>query len=146
MSGARPIPVADDPDTGGYFAAAARSLLVTRQCGDCGQVLHLPKAYCHSCGSWNVGWTELRPTGTLHAFTVVERQVHDAFEVPYSIVLVDVDEAVDVRLVGYLPGRHELAIGMPMRVWFERVGDITMPNWQPAISKNDEQGAANVSA
>jgi hypothetical protein len=47
--------------------------------------------------------------------------------------LVDVDDAPGVRLVGHLPGRVELTIGMKMIATFEKIDDdVTMPQWRPA--------------
>jgi uncharacterized OB-fold protein len=53
--------------------------------------------------------------------------------VPYTIVLVELEDVPEARLVGYLPGRPELAAGMPMRAWFEPVDDdgTRLPQWRP---------------
>ncbi|MGE0308960.1 MAG: Zn-ribbon domain-containing OB-fold protein, partial [Acidimicrobiia bacterium] len=101
-----PVPAADDPDTGGFFAAAQRHELALCYCSACDSVLHLPKAYCHHCGSWDVAWRAVRPAGTLHSFTIVEHQVHPAFPVPHTLVLVSIDDEPAARLVGHIPGRH----------------------------------------
>ena len=51
------------------------------------------------------------------------------------MVLVDLDEAPDVRLVGNLPGRPVLEVGIPMEVWWDDVdGQAVLPNWRPATS------------
>ena len=47
----RPLPVDDDIDTAGFFEAARRGELVVRACDRCGAVLHVPRAYCRTCGS-----------------------------------------------------------------------------------------------
>ena len=44
-------------------------------------------------------------------YTVVERQVHPSFPVPYRLVLVKLDVAPGVRLLGHLDGRQELSPG-----------------------------------
>jgi uncharacterized OB-fold protein len=55
--------------------------------------------------------------------------------VPYTIVLVDLDDAPGVRLLGHLPGSPDLRVGMPMQVRFEERPDgATLPNWEPAPS------------
>jgi uncharacterized protein len=128
----RPVPVTDDRDTGGYFEAAARGELVVRACSSCGRTLHLPRAYCSSCGSWAGEWREVAPRGTLYSWTVAAHAVHPAFPAPYTIVLVALDDAPGARLVGYLPGTPELAAGQPMEAWFETLGDGTvLPQWRP---------------
>jgi len=125
-------PVVDDHDTGGFFEAAARGELVVRACSNCGAVLHVPRAYCHTCGSWEGEWKPAGTTGTLHSFTVADHQVHPAYPVPYTIVLVDLDDVPGVRLLGNLDGAPDLTIGMPMRVRFDQLADdVVLPNWEP---------------
>jgi uncharacterized OB-fold protein len=129
----RPVPCTDDPDTGGFWEAAARGELAIRVCSDCGQVLHLPKAYCHGCGSWNTAWQVVAPTGTLYSWTTTERELRPGFVPPYTIVCVELDDAPGVRLVGYLDGRPQLESGMPMSATFEVAqGGVVIPQWQPA--------------
>jgi uncharacterized protein len=136
---ARPLPVDDDRDTAGFWEAARRHELAILACQDCGAVLHMPRAYCHHCGSWSVGWREVAGRGALRSWTVVDHQSHPAFPVPYTVVLVQLDEAPEVRLVGHLPGEHELADGQPMEAWFEHVGDgVVLPQWRPAPADQEE--------
>lgn len=127
----RLLPVDDDVDTGGFFAAARRGELAIRRCDGCGAVLHLPRAYCHTCGSWEGRWAPVAGTGTLHSWTVVEHQVHPAYPVPHTIVLVQLDDLA-ARLVGWLPGRPALRPGQAMRVWFEELDGAVLPQWAPA--------------
>ena len=104
-----------------------------RACANCGTVLHVPRAYCRACGSWDGEWRPAGTTGTLHSFTVADHQVHPAYPVPYTIVLVDLDDVPGVRLLGHLDGNPDLAIGMPMRVRFDELADgVVLPNWEPA--------------
>ena len=127
------LPVDDDRDTGGFFEAARRGELVVRACSSCGTILHLPRAYCKACGSWEGEWRPVAGTGTLHSWTVVDHQVHPGYPVPYTIVLVDVDGAPGVRMVGHLPGSPDLRDGLPMRVRFDEAGDgVVVPQWEPA--------------
>lgn len=129
----RPLPYTEDDETGGFWQAAADGRLVLRACASCAAVLHLPKSYCHHCGSWDVTWREVRGSGTVYSWTVVRHQIHPAFEVPYTVVLVELDDAPGARLVGHLPGAAELSVGTPMRVRFdEPEPGVAIPNWEPA--------------
>ena len=132
-AGVRPLPFTDDRDTAGFFEAAGRHQLVVRVCEGCDQVLHLPRAYCSRCGSWSGRWQQVSGRGRLSSWTVVEHQVHPAFPVPYTIVLVELDDHLGVRLVGQLPGAPELVAGQLMEVWFEEMAEgVTIPQWRPA--------------
>jgi uncharacterized protein len=143
----RLVPVDDDPDTGGFFAAAREGRLVVRRCNGCDAVLHLPRAYCSRCGGWDGRWQDVAGTGSVHSWTVVDHQVHPGFPVPYTIVLVDVDLDVDpavdgvppadgdgpaVRMVGHLHGAPDLVAGQRLRVRFDCVADdVVVPGWEP---------------
>jgi hypothetical protein len=128
----RPLPVDDDLDTGGFFAAARRGELVVRVCDGCDSVLHMPRAYCRNCGSWDGHWQRVSGRGHVYSWTVVEHQVHPAFPAPYTVVLVQLDDA-PARLVGYLPGSADLIEGQPMEVWFETLDhDVVVPQWKVA--------------
>lgn len=128
----RPPPVTDDHDTAGFWEAARRGELAVKACSDCSAILHLPKAYCDACDGWNTDWQVVAPRGTLWSWTTTERELRTGFEPPYTVVLVELDDAPTARLVGRLDGRHDLRVGMPMRAVFERVGDdIVLPQWEP---------------
>jgi uncharacterized OB-fold protein len=132
----RLLPFVDDPDTSGFFEAAARGELVVRQCNDCDAVLHVPRMYCRFCRSWNGRWQPVDGRASLYSWTVVTHQVHPAYPTPYTLVLVDLDEAPGTHFVGQLPGAHELQAGIPMEVVFEVVGSVdgrptVVPNWRP---------------
>jgi uncharacterized protein len=114
----RPLPVVDDHDTAGFWTAANAGAVAVCVCSECGAVLHLPRSCCDQCRSFSVEWQPVRPHGRLHSWAVVEFQVHPAFPVPYTIVLVELDDVPEVRLAGHLPGRPALEANLPMRADF----------------------------
>jgi uncharacterized protein len=134
----RLLPVQDDVDTAGFWEAARRHELAVCACEDCGTVLHMPRARCRACGSWRVAWRALSGRGRLYSWTTVEHQVHPAYPAPYTLVLVEPEDAPEARFVGSLPGRPPLNAGQPMRVWFEDVADgVVLPQWAP--TREDDQ-------
>jgi uncharacterized protein len=129
----RLAPTTSDPDTGGFFAAAAGGDVALRYCADCGGLLHLPRAYCHHCGSWNTGYRAVAPRARVYSWTVVEHQVHPAYPVPYTVALVELADDPAARLVTFLPGRPALAAGQEVLAWFERLDNGTvLVQWRPA--------------
>ena len=127
-----PAPVTDDHDSAGFWEAAARHRLVARVCAACGTTLHLPRARCVRCGSFDGSWEPRSGAGRLYSYTTVTHQVHPAFPVPYTVVLVELADDPAVRLVGTLDGAPPLTIGMPMHVTWEARGNGTVvPNWAP---------------
>jgi uncharacterized OB-fold protein len=126
-----PLPVEGDHDTGGFWEAARRHELVVKACVACGTVLHAPVSFCGECGSWETHWKQVSGRGSVYSWMIVEHRTHPAFEVPYSVVLVQLDDA-PVRLLGYFPGRVEFEAGQPMKVRFEAADDGTvLPQWEP---------------
>jgi uncharacterized OB-fold protein len=127
-----PLPVVDDEETAGFWQAANEHRLVVRICNACGVKLHLPKSYCHRCGSWDVGWCDVRPTGSVYSWTVLHHTIHEAFPAPCTIVLVALDEDPSIRFIGQIPGAVELYEGMPVRVRFDEVEPgVILPQWEP---------------
>jgi uncharacterized protein len=134
----RLVPVTADPDTGGFFAAAGHGHVALRFCTDCGALLHLPRAYCYHCGSWNSGFRAVAPRARVYSWTLVEHQIHPAFPVPYTVVLVELADEPAARLVGYLPGRPDLYAGQEMQAWFDQLPDgSTLVQWRPASGDGD---------
>jgi uncharacterized protein len=129
---ARVLPVTDDVDTGPYFAGLAGGRLLLRTCLECNTVQHPPLLRCRRCGSWNTEWQDVAPRGSVYSWTITEHQVHPAFPVPYTVVLVDLEDRPDTRLVGYLPGRADLRPGQKLEGWFEHLqsGDVLL-QWRP---------------
>lgn len=129
----RILPFDQDPDTGSFFAAAQERRLVYRRCKVCGRGNHVPMTSCRFCASTDTEWHEAAGTGTLYSWTVVTHQVHPAYPTPYTVAVVALDDAPDVRLIGHLAGTPELAPDAAMRVAFEDWGEgFLMPNWQQA--------------
>ena len=127
------LPIIDDRDTGPFFAAALMHRLVYAACPSCDRAVHPPVPYCPYCNKGEeIVWRDASGRGTLYAFSIVEHQVHPAFATPYTLVLVALDDAPDVRLMGTLPGAPILYIGQTMEIWFEDKGDcVCLPQWKP---------------
>ncbi|GAA1651542.1 Zn-ribbon domain-containing OB-fold protein [Georgenia ruanii] len=140
MTDPRPVP-ALDLETRGFFEAAAEGRLAVRACTECGFVLHMPRTYCHRCGSWESEWRTVAGVGILYSWCVVEHQVHPAFPAPYTLVMVDLSDAPGTRLVGYLPGRPALAAGQEMRARFEILDEkVGVPRWETISDDLTRQG------
>ena len=126
-----PLPNVEDRDTAPFFALARQGKLGYCRCPECQQVLHPPRSVCGVCGGSGQEWVVSSGYGRVYSHIVVEHPAHPAFEVPYTIVLVELEDAPEVRLVGSIPGRAELEIGSRMQVRFDQVAeDIWLPQWE----------------
>jgi uncharacterized OB-fold protein len=129
----RMLPVSDDPETAGFWEAAARHELVVRRCLNCRRIIHLPRSYCSACGTWRTGWEPIAGDAVVHSWTVVENQVHPAYPVPYTLVLIELVEEPSVRFLTSLPGAADIAAGQSMKLTFEPIADGSgaLPRWLP---------------
>ena len=124
-------PVDFDRDTGPFFHAAREGRLIYRFCRACQRGFHVPAQYCNHCGSPDTEWRDASGDGVLYSWTTVPKEVHPAYPAPYTIVVVSLAEAPDVRLVGSIAGEPRLSAGQPMTVWFQEVADgVVLPQWR----------------
>src|SRR6185369_8300142 len=117
------LPVLDDHNRA-YFTAGE---LMVQSCRACGRAQHPPEDLCRACGSHDVAPRASAGRGRVESVVVVHRAVHPALKdrVPYAVVLVSLDDAPGVNLVGNVHGTdpHDVKIGARVRVVFEEVTD-----------------------
>jgi uncharacterized OB-fold protein len=115
--------------------------IAVQRCSRCSLLQHPPEEVCHGCGSLAFETTEMAPRGTVHSFTIVHHAAHPGLApwVPYTVVLVSLDDAPDIRVVGNLIGASpsEVHIGSAVAAtWQERPSDddriIRLVQWVPA--------------
>ena len=128
----RMAPNTEDRETRGFFEAAAEDRLVYRACNCCNGAIHPPTAHCPHCGGSDTDWRQASGQGALHAWTTVTHQVHPAYAAPYTILVVELEDAPAVRLLSRIDGAPQLEAGMPMQVWFETLSNgAKLPQWKP---------------
>ena len=121
-----------------WFTSGA---LRVQSCSSCGNQQHPPEEICHACGGMAFGHTTHAPKGSVYSYTVAHYAVNRALAsyVPYAVVLVALDDAPNVRVIGNLLEipPSEVRIGMAVNaIWQERTntdGDVVrVPQWLPA--------------
>ena len=113
--------------------------IAVQRCTACATLQHPPEEICHACGAMSFDTEVLAPTGTLHSFTVVHYAANAALAaaLPYTVALVQLDDAPQLRVVGNLLGDGPARIGMAVVAdWDERTADdgtrILLAQWRPA--------------
>jgi len=79
-------------------------------------------------------WVEAKGKGKVYSWTVAVQQFHPAFEVPYIVAIVELEEGVRIitNILECQPA--ELYVGMPVVVVFEDVTEqITLPKFKPSV-------------
>jgi uncharacterized OB-fold protein len=136
-----PIPVAS-PDglDAEYWEGLKKERLLIQRCDACAGWQWGPEWICHRCHGFDLGFHELDPVGRIYSFERVWHPVHPALkdQGPYVVVLVTLDQAEGVRIVGNLLGdpTAEVPVGASVRGLFEHHPDAepahTLLHWELA--------------
>ena len=133
----KPLP-APTLDSKGFWDGCKRHEILIQRCKDCGTLRHYPRPMCPKCNSMNTEWVKVSGKGKIYTWTVVHQPAHPAFtEVPYAVVIVELEEGVRMtsNMVGCQP--DDLYIGMPVEVVFDDVTDeVTLPKFRPLENKS----------
>lgn len=128
----RPVPH-PSPLTAPFWAACRDGRLLVQRCDKCGAHVFIPQEFCRACQADTLTWVESSGRGHVVTYTVVWRPQTPAFEVPYVVAVVRLDEGYEMltNIVGTPP--EAVAIGGRVRVHFAPVTDaITLPCFEVA--------------
>ena len=126
---ARPVPVPDAASQP-FFDAAAQGRLLIKHCPACARWLAPAVETCDACHSAALEWREASGRGMLYSFVIQHQVLHPGFagRVPYNVIVVELEEGP--RLHGNYAGDNaDLRVDMPLRVIFERMGEVSVPKW-----------------
>ncbi len=130
----RPLPRMDGMHGDFYRECARAGGLVFQRCEACGSLRHPPRILCAECASDRVSWAPSTGRGTIFSWTVTHQTPHPAFagEVPYAVVVVELEEGV--RIVSGLRelDPEQLELGLPVEVVLEEAAEgIPLPYARP---------------
>jgi uncharacterized OB-fold protein len=131
-----PAPSPDGLDTE-FWEATQRHELVVQRCNACGTFQFGPEWLCHACRSFDLGWQQVSGRGRIYSWERAWYPVHPALQskLPYLVVLVELPDAGNVRMVGNLLGdpQQEVAIGAAVEAVFEDhpLEQVTLVQWRP---------------
>ena len=116
-----------------HWEGCREGVLRVQRCAYCGTFVFIPQPVCTSCFGSDLAWVETSGRGTLYSNTVVHRPQQPAFDVPYTVAIVALEEGFHMlsNLVDVPP--EAIEIGMPLVVTFREMSDeITLPYFRPA--------------
>lgn len=114
----RPYPL-PDRDTAPFWEAQNQHQLKFQRCSACGAVRYPVGPLCPKCRSFEFEWATSSGRGVVHSFTVVQHQTHPAFPVPYTVVLVQMDEGPRIIAQFRGPDGARPEIGMGVHIEWE---------------------------
>ena len=140
-----PKPVADR-DTQAFWDAVKERRLVVPKCGSCGAWVWQPRPLCPRCHSAELAWTDVSGDAKVVSWTALHPPVLAVWadKLPFVILLVELDDAPGVRMVGQLVddagdllktnGEGEgVAMGAALKLrWRVDEAGQTLPAWTPA--------------
>ena len=134
---ARPLPAMQGL-TRQFYDWCEKGELRFQRCSTCNAWRHVPREMCARCGSFDWSWTVSRGKGRVFTWTVVARPMHPAFQhdVPYAVVVVEMDEGVRLATTVVDCAPAELEIDMPVEVVFDAMDGVTLPRFQRAATRS----------
>lgn len=125
-----PAPAPTDLDQPYWDGLRAERLLLQR-CQRCARFQWGPEWICHRCLNPDLEYAEIEPSGVIYSHQRVWHPVHPALKEQgaYVIVLVELPQADNVRVVGNLIGdaQQPLDIGAAVEGVFEHHADAEPP-------------------
>ncbi|MFD2687228.1 Zn-ribbon domain-containing OB-fold protein [Streptomyces phyllanthi] len=130
-------PVVDE-DGAPFWEYAGRGELRIQACADCGELRFPPRPCCPHCQSFASEWRETSGHGRVWSYVVPHPPLLPEYaeQAPYAVILVELDGAPRIRLVGNLvtgPGARldsvapeRVRIGARVRAVFDGGG---VPQW-----------------
>ncbi|MFG2799404.1 Zn-ribbon domain-containing OB-fold protein [Streptomyces pseudovenezuelae] len=123
-----------------FWQYTARGELRVQACADCGELRFPPRPCCPHCRSFEAEWRPVSGRGRIWSYVVPHPPLLPdyAAQAPYNVIVVELEEAPRIRLVGNLvaaagaaldsldPGR--IRIGARVHVVFSD----GLPQWVPA--------------
>ena len=89
-------------DNAFWFEAALEHRLVIQRCAACEALRHPPGPMCPACQSFDWDAVAASGRGTLYSCVVAHHPPHPAFELPYLVAVVELEEGT--RLITNLVG------------------------------------------
>jgi uncharacterized protein len=115
-----------------FWTACKEHRLLAQRCEKCGSHVFIPRTFCPECLGRDLAWVPTGGTGVVVTYTAVWRAQTPAFETPYVVAVVRLDEGHEMltNLVDVAPA--DVRIGMRVRVRFLDVSaEITLPCFAP---------------
>lgn len=105
-----------------FWEGCREGELRLQHCSSCERFQFYPRIVCSHCDAGTLSWQPVSGRGQLASFTVVRRGISRAYEAPYVVALIDLDEGPRMMssLVGCEP--EDVAVGDAVEVRFQSWG------------------------
>lgn len=117
-----------------FYSYCKKHELRFQKCTACGAWRHVPREMCPECGSFDYQWAKSSGKGQVFSWATTSQPMlpHFAEDVPYAIVIVELEEGVRMATWVVDVPPDQLRIGMPVEVIFDDVTEeVTLPKFRP---------------
>ena len=125
-----PVPEVDGLSTQ-YWEGAHKGELWVQRCNACKGWQWGPEWMCQHCRSFDMGWEKIEGKGRIYSWERAWHPVHPALKGhgPYIIVLVELPQYGNIRMIGNLLGdpNQTVTIGAAVEAVFEHHHDTKPP-------------------
>ncbi|MFE0358912.1 Zn-ribbon domain-containing OB-fold protein [Streptomyces nigra] len=118
-----------------FWDGCLEGRLLVQRCSSCTHHYFIPSAFCPRCLDTDYEWVESSGRGRVVTCTAVWRPPTPAFDPPYTVAVVRMEEGYDMftNIVGAEPDAD--LIGAAVKVRFHRASeDIALPFFEPATA------------
>jgi hypothetical protein len=111
-----------------YWEGCRAGELRLQRCSNCGKHQFYPRTLCSHCGGRELDWVAAAGGGRIASFTVVRRAISKAYQSPYVVALIDLDEGVRMMSTVIDAAPDTVRIGDAVTVDFAAWSDaISLP-------------------
>ncbi|MDA0790711.1 MAG: OB-fold domain-containing protein [Proteobacteria bacterium] len=121
------------PETEHFWQGALKGELRLQRCDECSEVYFPPRPFCPACACRSVTVFAATGKATLLSY-VINHRPHPAFDGPYSIAVVELEEGprMMTNIINVEQVPEALPLDMALEVVFEPLSDkISIPYFQP---------------
>jgi uncharacterized OB-fold protein len=103
-----------NPETKGFWEAAAEGRLLIPKCTACGRVHWYPRRICPHCASSTIEMQEAKGSGEIYSYSIMRRA-----KVPYAIAYVRITEGATMMTNVVDCDFEHVHVGMPVKLIFK---------------------------
>jgi uncharacterized protein len=127
------------PENEHYWKGGEYGELRLRRCQNCGHWEESPSPVCPNCWGREFAPEATGGRGFIYTFTTTHNVSYQgwtrskAVDVPYTTVVVELDDQPSLRVTTNLVGceQESVSVGLRVRVTFEASGDVWIPLFEP---------------
>ncbi len=115
-----------------HWDGCREGVLRVQRCRACGTHVFIPQPVCSGCFESDLEWVESSGLGTVYSLTRVHRPQTPAFEAPYVVAIVELEEGWHMLTNIVECPVDEVEVGMLVEVTFREASEeITLPFFRP---------------